>query len=299
MCLPANTSNLLCYLQLYTSFRLQVKPPPRDRMTLGKCMRVIKHSPEGGRYIGVAVNSEGLLAVTDGLNSCIHLLTSEGTLMRSIGQGVLVGSLLSGVAFDLKGDVWVADYISNIVVKLSQTGRLVKTIQHAGSEDDQFCKPLGVSVSQEGLIYICNFGNHRITVHDGDGKFLFKFGSQGSGPGCFDRPGDTTFGSDGFVYVTDEGNNRVCVWSKEGTFQRDFKTRYVPYYIAATSDNHLLITSYSSHVVMVYTTNGQLVHMFGEKGSQPGKFNGCRGICINASGLVYVAEGFNKRVQVF
>ena len=60
-----------------------------------------------------------------------------------------------------------------------------------------------MSVSPEGLIYICDSGNHRVTVHDEEGMFLFAFGSKGWGPGCFDRPFDVTFGSDGLVYVTD------------------------------------------------------------------------------------------------
>ena len=59
------------------------------------------------------------------------------------------------------------------------------------------------------------------------------------------------------------GNSRVCVWSKKGSFQRDFKTKYAPTYIAATGDNHLLITSLASYTVMVYTLGGQLVHEFG------------------------------------
>ena len=80
--------------------------------------------------------------------------------------------------------------------------------------------------------------------------FLFGYGSKGSGPGCFDRPRDVTFGSDGLVHVIDEGNRRVCLWPKEGSFQRDFKTKYVPTYTAATGDNHLLVTSYSSNTVI-------------------------------------------------
>ena len=44
---------LMCYLQ--------VRHPVRDWRKLGKCQKVIQHRPEGG----VAVNSEGLLAVTD------------------------------------------------------------------------------------------------------------------------------------------------------------------------------------------------------------------------------------------
>ena len=280
-----------------------MKPPPRDWRKLGKCQKVIQHSPEGYSYDAVAVNSEGLLAVIDGMNCCVHLLTTEGTLVRSIGEGIL-GGLLYGVSFDLKGNIWVTDYSNNKLVKLSQSGQLLLTIHQIHSESDCFYQPDGVSVSQEGLIYVCDSGNHRITVHDEDGKFLFAFGTEGSGPQQFSDPNDIVFGSDGLLYVTYELNNRVCVWSKEGTFKRDFKTKCRPTCIAATSDNHLLVTSYSSKTVMVYTLEGELIHQFGAKGSQLGMFDSCWGICIDNSGLVYVSDGdgedLNKhRVQVF
>ena len=285
---------VMCYLQ--------VMHPLRDWGKLGKCQKVIQHSPEGGVYSGVAVNSDGLLAVTDITNNCIHLFTKEGALVRSIGKGML-GRALCGITFDLKGNVWVADRGNNKVLKLSQDGRLLQTIDHASSKGDHFNhrtinRPTGVSVSPEGLVYICDCGNHRVTVHDAEGMFLFAFGSKGSGPGCFDGPGDVTFGSDGLVYVTDRGNGRVCVWSKEGSFRRDFKTEYEPN-IAATGDNHLLITSFSSDTVMVYTLKGQLVHEFGGRGSDPGRFNGACGICVDDSGAVYAVDYLNSRVQVF
>ena len=183
-------------------------------------------------YHAIAVNSEGLLAVTDGgnmtdANACVHLFTNNGTLLRSIGKGVL-GSASYGVAFDLKGSVWVTEYYNNIVVKLSQSGELLQTIRHAGSDSDCFKYPTGVFVNPDGLIYICDRGNHRVTVHDEEGKFLFAFGSKGSGPGCFDRPGGIAFGSDGLVYVVDEENKRIGVLSKEGTFKQVFKTKYAP-----------------------------------------------------------------------
>ena len=249
-------------------------------------------------YVGVAVNSEGLLAVADGGNRCVHIFNKEGTLVRSIGKGVLGGSLC-GTTFDMKGNVWVTDWGRNKVLKLSQDGRLLQTIDHAGGKNDHFIHPGGVSVSPEGLIYICDRNNHRVTVHDEEGMFLFAFGSEGSGPECFDEPCGVTFGSDGLVYVTDRINTRVCVWSKEGSFQRDFKTEYFPYYIATTGDNHLLITSGTSQTVMVYTLGGQLVHEFGGRGSDPGKFTDPFGICVDDSGAVYVADCDNKRVQVF
>ena len=281
---------LMCYLQ--------VKPPPRDWRRLGKCQKVIQHRPGGGVYYGVAVNSEGLLAVTDGANRCVHLLSKNGALLMSIGKGVL-GSELYGVAFDVKGNIWVVDWIENKVVKLSIGGKLLQTLRYASSRSDGFKHPTGVSVSTEGLIYICDHYNHRVSVHDEEGKFLFSFGSKGSGPGCFDEPHDVTFGSDGLMYVIDKVNKRVSVWSKEGTFKRDFKTKYTPTCIAATSDNHLVITSYLSDNVMVYTLGGELLHEFGGEGSVPGRFDGPWGICVDDDGLVYVAKEGNKRVQVF
>ena len=275
-----------------------MKHPPRDWRKLGECQKVIQHSTVGGRYRAVAVNSDGLLAVTDGGNRCVHLLTNNGTLVRSIGKGVL-GSSLFGVSFDLKGNVWVTDWNNNKVVKLSQDGRLLQTIHHASNESDPFSNPRGISVSAEGRIYICDRGNHRISVHNEGGKFLFMFGSKGSGPGCFDRPRDIAFGSDGLMYVADLGNKRVSVWSPEGTFKQQFKPKYGPYYIAATNDNHLLITSYSSHTVMVYTLKSKLIHQFGAKGPDPGRFNHPCGICVDDNELVYVVDYGNNRVQVF
>ena len=270
--------------------------PTRDWRTLGKCQKVIQHNVVGGAYSGVAVNSEGLLAVTDDRNESVHLLSKGGALVRSIGGGVL-SHFLYGVAFDLKGNVWVADRGKHDVVKLSQLGHLLQTIHHAVGHRPSY--PSGVSVSQNHLIYICDLDNHCVAVYDEEGKFLFSFGSKEGGSRFLNRPHDITFGSDGHMYVTDEQNAQVCVWSKKGSFMRDFGTKCPPTCIAATSDSHLVITSYFSNTVMVYTLKGELVHQFGGRGYVPGRFNGPRGICVDDDGLVYVADWGNRFVQVF
>ena len=218
--------------------------------------------------------------------------------MRYIGIGML-GDYLGGIVFDRKENIWVTDWSSCQVLKLSQDGRLLQAIDHAGRKSDHFNRPSGVSVSPEGLVYICDSDKHHVTIHDEEGKFLFADGSKGSGPGCFDRPRDVTCGSDGLVYVTDSGNRRVSVWSKQNTFQRDFKTAYAPTYIAATGDNHLVITTSACHTVMVYTLVGQLVRDFGGIGNELGMFDILCGLFVDDSGLVYVADMRNTRVQVF
>ena len=260
--------------------------PIRHCKSLGKCRKVIQHSPDGGFYTGVSASSEGLLAVTDHVNKCVHLLTKEGTFVKSIGAGVL-GGVLYGVAFDHKGDIWVTDGEHNRVVKLSQDGQVL------ASSEKCFNLPYGVGVSPEGLIYICDQNHSRVAVHDKEGRFLSQFGPLGSVHGYC----DVTFGSDGLVYVTSL-DGTVYVWSKEGTFKRDFKTKFAPYYIAAYG-SHLFITSYSSHKIMVYGLQGELVHEFGELGFNPGQFVCTAGICIDNAGLVFVADYLKRQIQVF
>lgn len=102
--------------------------------------------------------------MTDDANpSAVHLLTKEGKFVKSIGKGLL-GSVLLGVAFDLNGNVWVTDSESNKVFKFSQDGWILQTLRHTGSTREYFNYPSGVSVSQKGLLYICDRYNHRVTV---------------------------------------------------------------------------------------------------------------------------------------
>ena len=49
----------------------------------------------------------------------------------------------------------------------------------------------------------------------------------------------------------------------------------------------------------MYTLGDQLVHEFGGSSSDPGRFNGPFGICVDDSGAVYVADFWNSRVKVF
>ena len=102
----------------WPQFHLQVKHPLRDWRKIGECQKVIQHSLKGGEYSAVAVNSEGLLAVTDRENNCVHLLGKDGALVRSIGKRVLFG-VLDGIAFDVRENVWVTEWVNHQVTKLS------------------------------------------------------------------------------------------------------------------------------------------------------------------------------------
>jgi hypothetical protein len=51
--------------------------------------------------------------------------------------------------------------------------------------------------------------------------------------------------------------------------------------------------------VAKFDKDAHFIKSWGQRGSEAGQFNSLRGIAIDAKGLVYVADGGNKRIQVF
>jgi DNA-binding beta-propeller fold protein YncE len=51
--------------------------------------------------------------------------------------------------------------------------------------------------------------------------------------------------------------------------------------------------------VAKFDKDAHFIKSWGHRGTNPGEFNSLRGIAIDAKGLVYVADGGNKRIQVF
>jgi len=69
--------------------------------------------------------------------------------------------------------------------------------------------------------------------------------------------------------------------------------------LAISSDGRLMVVSNSSTSQLdVYRTeDGSHARSFGDGGTDPGKFDGIRGLCVTAHATVLVAEWYNKRIQ--
>ena len=254
-----------------------------------KCQKILKC---GGVCDTVATKGNHIAV---GVSNVIKVYDRSSTdLLHTIGKGQLGGDL-SGVTFYDQEHILVSDYSNNNIKMFTIQGRHVRTIDRGSTT----FIPYGITISLDGHIYVCDGAYHCVCVFDVNGKFLFSFGSFGSGDECFDFPRDVCFASDGFLYITDVINSRICVYDKDGKFIRKFTTMYKPYCIDATDCGHLIVGSYVSHKVMIYTTGGDLVHVFGEQGSESGQFDCPTGVSVDSDGLIYIADCFNKRIQVF
>ena len=212
----------------------------------------------------------------------------------TIGKGQL-GRYLRGVTFYDQEHILVSDYSNSNIKMFTIQGQHVCTIDGGSTPFE----PYGITISPDGHIYVCDHANHCVCVYDVNGEFLFSFGYHGSGDECFDWPRDLCFASDGFLYITDVYNSRICVYDEDGEFIRQFTTTYQPTCIDATDSGHVISSSSLSHKVMIYTTGGDSVHVFGEHGSGLGKFDRPTGVSVDSDGLIYIADYDNNRIQVF
>ena len=88
------------------------------------------------------------------------------------------------------GDIYVADYFNNRVVKFDSDGNVISQWGSAGSGDGQFQNPQDVAIDSLGKLYVTDTNNHRIQKFDSNGQFILKWGTHGSGHGqtCISKP---------------------------------------------------------------------------------------------------------------
>ena len=166
---------------------------------------------------------------------------------------------------------------------------------------------VGLGIDSHDRIYAYNRSDHSMIVLDTEGAVLKSWGEGqfGSAHHLFIAPDDTLF-------TTDIGNHTVRKWSTDGELLMTLGTPDQPAEplsgepfnrptdVAMAADGSLYISDgYGNARVHHYTGDGQLIKSWGEPGSDPGQFVIPHSVCLDAEGLVYVADRENSRVQVF
>ena len=74
---------------------------------------------------------------------------------------------------------------------------------------------------EQALVFVSDYGNHRVQVFSQDGSFVRSIGSCGTGDAQLFNPHGISI-ANGLVAVADCGNHRVQVFSQDGSFVRKF-----------------------------------------------------------------------------
>ncbi|MFM7050930.1 MAG: NHL repeat-containing protein [Planctomycetota bacterium] len=188
-------------------------------------------------------------------------------------------------------------------------------------------KPVGASVSPEGLLVVADTHEHRVIAFDADGRLVWQFGSYGMGPSEFIHPTDIAFAPDGRIFVAEYGSNdRIQVFDREHRFLYAFgsfgsgpgqflRPQAIEYDAAR---DELYVLDVGNHRVQVLTGDGEFRRAFGKLGRAEGELAYPFGLVLEIDGApvdlvdpakapqpderrrtVVVAEHSNHRIQRF
>jgi RHS repeat-associated protein len=224
--------------------------------------------PNDGQFSepkGIALDAAGNIWVADTANNRVQVSSATEFLRHFGGESSGPGRLAApaGVAIDAEGNAWVADTAHNRIQVFNSKGQFLRQFGATGSGNGQFISPRGVAIAPNGNLFVADTGNKRVQVFKPSGEFVRKFGSEGTGNGQFKALQDLTVDAEGNVWTLEGGgflgNNRVQKLSAEGTY----------------------------------------ISQFGTAGSGNGQLQSPRGIALDATGNVWVADTANNRIQAF
>ncbi|HTR55663.1 MAG TPA: fibronectin type III domain-containing protein [Kofleriaceae bacterium] len=128
-----------------------------------------------------------------------------------------------GLAVDTAGDVYVADYLDNVIRAITPTG-IATTLAGTGNDGAvngpgstaTFLGPEGVAVDAAGNVYVADTHNHllRKVTPEGEVSTFAGTGDAGNANGAstaasFQFPEGIAVDASGNVYVADTGNNLI------------------------------------------------------------------------------------------
>lgn len=254
------------------------------------------------RPYGVTVTRDGLLAVADPGLPGVHLFDIAGKRYRAIrafNDENLVSPI--AVAETAAGTLVVTDSRAGAVYEFSTGGDALRRIGQGALK-----RPTGIAVHpRDGRLFVTDTLAQQIVVFSPEGRQLATIGRRGAARGEFNYPVDVAFDAAGRLYVTDTMNFRVQVFDAGGKPLFSFgrlgdKIGDLSKPKGVAVDRHgriYVVESYFDHL-LVFDNRGRLLLAIGGNGAQPGHFNLPAGVAVRGD-LVYLADAYNRRVQIF
>lgn len=233
------------------------------------------------------------------------------------GQGHRMQSP-AGVAVDGENNIYVADSKRGMVLVYDQYGRFVRYIGSFHGEN-MYQGPSGIAIDRKaGHLYLADSPRHLVLMLDLKGNLLKRVGKQGEDTASGElkrrnKPGSEAFNypteiavNDHEVAVLDTAGRRVQIMDLECNLLGGFSLLNAAYQetdrengLGLDEEGNIYVSYVGTSEVRMYNADGDLQASFGQHGSRTGEFSAPRGLWVDASDRLYVADTQNVRVQLF
>lgn len=149
----------------------------------------------GIKPVDVAIHQQKCY-IADAANNQVVVLDKntgkELIRMGREGDGEGQFKLITGLAVDQEGNVYVTDKIKAVITKFNAAGIYQQTIGFMDTSIHGFVRPKGIAIDRRGRIWVVDAASEVAKIYDPQGRLLLFFGlpdGQGS-PGTMTLPAD-------------------------------------------------------------------------------------------------------------
>ena len=249
---------------------------------------------------GVSIHEDThQIFVANQFNNRVEIFSEMGEFLYQLG----VGQLPQPYGIAIHGDsIYVSCWSDHTVNKFSMNEMcLIRRIGGRGSDNGQFNSPLQHTTDPIGRVFIADWGNNRISIHDSDLNHIRNITHESMSSPC-----DVKVSLDCIYVLCTLTNSCILVFTLEGDMLHSLITCGEemdvswPYFFCLDPLNNLVISDYQSHSIRVFSPEGILLHTIGRGGYQPGMFSYPRGVAITPNErIVYVSRNELYGLQVF
>ena len=244
------------------------------------------------------VNEKVYIADTN--NQRIQVLSFQGEFLSHFGKEALFSPWGISVSEDY---IVVTDRVNHTIFQFCKNShQLLNRTGGKGRSEGQLSDPMGLSVDLNGVVFVADQLNHRVSVFSNLLHYKYTIGQ-----GSLSFPKDVKLSADKVV-VLDLGPTCIHFFSRSGDLLTSCVSQgrgqeclvYGPWFFCLDCEQSILVTDRFHHVIKILSNSGKLLHTIGRKGKGKGEFSFPYGIAISKSGILFVlSDNPNHSLQLF
>ncbi|MBS3909774.1 MAG: 6-bladed beta-propeller [Actinobacteria bacterium] len=217
------------------------------------------------------------------------------------GFGTKTDEMLSrptDVAFDDKGNIYIADAGHARVLIFRSSGQFLRKVGKKGFGKGELMEPTGVTTSKDGRIYVADKALSKVVVYDGKGKFQSEFKVMVPFKPHVEN-GKLYLTTYGHIMIFDLKGRLLTEWGKRGREEGEFDC---PTGIAVDKNGKVYVSDTLNLRIQALSRSGEVLWVKGKPAADikaaDRAFGLPAGMALDEKNLLYLIDAFDNSVKV-